>query len=245
MSFTSGFGSRRTLFWIMAVCLMVGACGQSNVPPTAAPTATGVATAAETPTDTPTAPAETPTAPAGAETATAPAQTPTPAPSATPAPSSSATPAPSASAGPTSIAGACTGTADHQAFFAEAASLEHFDVYCGALPARWYLQATAYQLPNGGQLTIQYKRVGGGQLDISEGAFCLTSPAACAPNVGVIGTANFGNLAGALDTYSSSPTVFVVYVAPGTTHAYSIRGTGVTQSEFVSLAAAMVKVPKS
>jgi hypothetical protein len=139
----------------------------------------------------------------------------------------------------------CTGTADHQAFFAQAANLEHFYVYCGALPAQWYLQATAYTLPNGGTLTIQYKKVGGGQLDIAEGAYCLTGADACSPHVSVLGTASFGNLPGALDLFSSSPSVFVIYVAPGTGHAYSIKGTGMTQATFVSLAQAIALVPKS
>jgi hypothetical protein len=198
----------------------------TDAAPTAAPTSTPTAAATATPTAAPTPP---------------PTSTPTAAPS--PAPSETPIAVPSSNATP--LIAPCTGTADHQAFFAQAANLEHFDVYCGALPTQWYLQATAYTLPNGGTLTIQYKKVGGGQLDIAEGAYCLTGAAACSPHVSVLGTASFGNLPGALDLFSSSPSVFVIYVAPGTGHAYSIKGTGMTQATFVSLATLMARVPKS
>ena len=218
----------------LATLLIVAACGSGKV--TVSVTATPVSIAADTPTDVPTdTPTDTPT----------PAATPVPTPAPTASPIASATASPAASTTANPVSGICGGTADQQSYFQQAAVAERFDVYCGALPAKWYLQTTQYTVPNGGQLTIQYKRFSGGQLDISEGAFCTTSAAACSPNVGVIGAGSFGGLAGSLDKFSASPDVFVIYVAPGTPDAYMIRGAGVTQAEFVALAAAMVKVPRS
>jgi hypothetical protein len=37
----------------------------------------------------------------------------------------------------------------------------------------------------------------------------------------------------------------VVYVNPGTTHAYVIAGKGMTQTQFISFAAKMLKVPRA
>lgn len=233
-------GMKRAVFVALAACLVVAACSSAKVtpPPVATPTPTDVATDTPAATDTPIAtstPVATPTP--AAPSSASPVPTPTPAPSDTP------TPGPSAST--PSTASACTGTTDIQGYFADAAVELPFDVYCGSLPSKWYLQSTAFTVPHGGQLTIQYKRFSGGQLDISEGAFCTSSPAACSPNVGVIGTASFGGLSGSLEKFSASPDVFIIYVAPGTTNAYSIKGTNISQAEFVSLAADMVKVPRS
>src|SRR5664280_2612957 len=83
--------------------------------------------AGSTPTPTPTtAPS---TAPTGAPSATAAEATAAPSASATAAPSAS----PAASATPIPVAGTCTGTADHLAFFADAAAKLPFDVYCLSL----------------------------------------------------------------------------------------------------------------
>jgi hypothetical protein len=145
------------------------------------------------------------------------------------------------SASPTSAAAACTGSADNQAFFANTAGLMKFDVYCASLPAKWYLTAGGYTQPKGGTVTITYQKTGGGQLDISEGAFCTGT---CNTHVSTLGSASFGSLSGEFDLLSASPDVYVIYVNPGTATAYSIKGTGVTQADFKNLAAAMVKVPK-
>ncbi len=219
---------------LIAVMLVLSACSSSpalTLPP-ATPTAEVTATPTPEATGTP-SPQATPTA----------AATPTPQSSATPAPSTSASP----SSGPTatSPASACSGSPDHQAFFADASSKLPFDVYCAVLPAGWYLQTAAYEQPNGGKLTISYKGPGGATLAISEGAFCTTSEADCSPHVAIRGTAAFGNKPGMLDILSTPPDVLIVYVDPGTTHAYSIQGNNLTQAKFVAIAAAMVIVPKS
>jgi hypothetical protein len=236
-----GSGMKRAVMLALASSVLIAACGSKSVatlPPLVTPTPAGVATETPAASDvTPSSPTPAPT-PAPLPTDTAPAASPT----ASPTPAPTDTPVPGAS--PTSRASACTGTADHQAYFSDAAVELPFDVYCGALPTKWYLQSTAFTVPSGGQLTIQYKRFSGGQLDISEGNFC-TGASACSTNVGAIGTANFGDLSGSLDKFTASPLVFVIYVAPGTIGAYTIKGTGLSQAEFVSLAAAMSKVPKS
>lgn len=226
-------------FMMAAFAASFAACS-GNAQPTQAPASSNAPTQAS---------AETPTAEAtGAATPTPKA---TPAPSATTkpslAPTSVPTPAPTPvpSATPTSPASFCTGTAEHQAFFADAANKLPFDVYCAVLPAGWYFQAADYTQPNGGKLTINYKGPGGATLAVSEGAFCTTSAADCSPHVSIRGTAAFGDKPGMLDVLSTPPDVLVVYVNPGTKVAYQISSGNLTQAKFVALAAQMSKVPKS
>jgi len=161
-------------------------------------------------------------------------------PGASPTAAASASPAESASAAP--AGSTCTGSADHLAFFADAASKLSFDAYCASLPSTWWLQATQYQLPGGGQLTISYKNSKGQTLSVGEGNFCSGAPL-CWTSVGDLGSASFGNLSGSLKLYNNDPQ-YAVYVSPGTTHGYQIIGKGMTQAQFVALAAAMVKIPK-
>jgi hypothetical protein len=118
-------------------------------------------------------------------------------------------------------------------------------VYCAVLPTGWFLQTAAYELPNGGKITISYKGPGGATLAVSEGAFCTTSEAACSPHASIRGTASFGDKPGMLDVLTTPPDVLIVYVNPGTAQAYSIQGNNLTQAKFVAIAAALVKVPKS
>jgi hypothetical protein len=224
---------------VVVLAATFGACSNNAVVPTQAPAASQ--TPADQPTDTPT-PEVTPTPTATATVAEASAIV-TPAPTATPTPAPSETPTPSAAA--SSVASACTGTAEHQAFFVEAANKLPFDVYCAALPAGWFFQDAAYAQANGGKLTIDYKGPGGATLAISEGAFCTVSVAACSPHASIRGTASFGDKPGMLDVLTTPPDVLVVYVSPGTKAAYQISGTNLTQARFVALAAVMTKVPKS
>jgi hypothetical protein len=218
-----------------AILLAVAGCsGSSDTPVPPAPTPT------VTPTDDVTPTPEVTEAPTPEPTPTAVA-TPTP----EPTPTSTPTPTPTPEATPTSIAWQCTGSAEHQAFFAETAAKLSFDVYCAHLPSGWYLQEAAYELPNGGKLTIEYKGPGGATLSIAEGAYCTTSAADCSPHASIRGTAAFGDKPGMLDVLTTPPDVLVVYVNPGTSHAYQISGTNLTQAKFVALAAAMTLVPKS
>jgi hypothetical protein len=159
---------------------------------------------------------------------------------ATATPTASPTPA----ASPTSRAAACTGNASNKAFFAEAAENEPFDVYCAVLPSTWWLEAGQYTLPDGGRVGAYYKNAAGSLVQIAEGAYCTTSPAACSPHISVIGPASFGGLAGTLEVMAAGP-IWAIYVAPGTTHAYAMIGKGMSQAQFVAWAAAARKVPRS
>lgn len=60
----------------------------------------------------------------------------------------------------------------------------------------------------------------------------------------ILGPIPFGALTGELDLANATPS-YVVYVNPGTTHGYTMLGTGMTQTAFISFAAAMRKVPKT
>jgi hypothetical protein len=212
--------SARSGALVLVMVVALAGCASANVTPiivhvTPAPTAADFATPTEAPTDT------------AAPTATA-----TEAPTDTPTPT----------AAPSTLASACTGTADHRAFFAEAASLLSFDVYCAALPSNWWLQATQYQQPEGGQLTITYKNLSGQIIEVGEGNFCSSDPS-CWVSTSDLGTASFGALPGSLKLRTAGP-VYAVYVSPGTANGYSVAGQGMSQSDFVVLAAMMVKVPK-
>jgi hypothetical protein len=175
---------------------------------------------------------------------------PTPLPELTPTPSGSvaasatagvsASPSTSPSAGPTGPADACNGfsaakAADNRAFFLEAAKKLSFGVYCGHVSAGWYFNGGTYTQPSGGKVTIEYKNSSGGKIDIAEG-YC---PGACPPAGTHVGSASFGDLSGDLYTVGSG---YAIYVSGPRT--YTATGTGVTQSTFVNLIAALVKVPK-
>jgi len=155
-----------------------------------------------------------------------------------------ATASPTPTASPISGAATCTGNASNKAFFVEAASKEPFDVYCAVLPSSWWLEQGEYTLPGGGKVTVQYKNAAGAAIIIIEGAWCTTTPAACSPHTSTIGPASFGGLSGTAYIYAGGATR-VIYVNPGTDHAYAFFGDGMTQAQFVAYAAAVVKVPRS
>ncbi len=233
MEAVTGSVRRGIVVLSIAVAVVVAACGGGKATPiiivvTPPPSEAAV----ETPTDTPT-PALTPLV------------TPTPATSTAPsaAPSASPSAAASPSAGASASTLACTGTADHLAFFAEAAAALGFDAYCAALPSSWWLQDTRYQIPNGGLLTIQYKNLKGQVISVGEGNFCAGAPD-CWSSTADLGAASFGGLSGSLKARTGS--TYAVFVNPGTTHGYQLAGgTGVSQADVVAFAAAMKKIPKS
>ena len=220
----------------VAVALSAGlaACSGGSPAPTTPPTQQATVAPTASPTS---APTDTP--------AVSPTPAPTPASEITAAPTPASTPSPTPTSIATSVASACTGNADHQAFFAEASSKLPFDVYCASLPSGWYLQDGAYVQAAGGKLTIDYKGPGGATLSVAEGAFCTTSVAACSTHASIRGTASFGDKPGMLDVLTTPPDVFIVYVNPGTKTAYQVSGTNLTQARFVALAADMTLVPKS
>jgi len=157
-------------------------------------------------------------------------------PVATSAESASAPPSEMPSVSPAPPAAQCTGSADNQAFLTDAARLMSFDVYCAALPAKWYLAGGTFTRPNGGQVLITYKKTGGGQLEICEGQ---------CPSEGTSGSASFGDLPGGL---AASPGVNAIYASVGigsATATYSITATGIAQSELASIGSTMIKVRKT
>jgi hypothetical protein len=164
---------------------------------------------------------------------------PTPVP--TPPPTPGKTPV--SSAGPTSPAGVCTGGPKNQSFFVNAANSLKFAVYCATLGSGWSLGTAHFDIPKaGGWVAMTYTGPGGATIVVSEGAFCLTSAAACAPNSGNLGSGSFGGLSGRLYSISGG---FAIYVNPGTTHAYSITGHNVTQGVLQAAAAGLKVVSKS
>jgi hypothetical protein len=171
----------------------------------------------------------------------------TPTHSPTPAPSPIETSTPEATTTPpiaTEVpATTCTGSASNQAFWAEAAGKMSWDVYCPVLPSGWYVKTGNYSQPGGGQIQMTFKGPGTATLEVDEGAFCIGSGASCAPSLGSLGTANFADRPGALESRVGGG--FALYVAPGTSKAYTLIGTGMSQSKFVELAAALAKVAKS
>ena len=184
-----------------------------------------------------------------------PTAAPTAAPSATPAGASAtpaaakATPAASptaaASPGPSGAAGGCSGASkpENAAFWSATANNVPFTVYCGVVPGPWYFSAANSTYGKTGTVTATYQNLSGANIVIQEGAFCTSGPSACSQHDAVVGSARFGDLTGSLDTLSGGG--FAIYVNPGTTAGYTATGTNVTQAAFVSIAAALIKVPRS
>jgi hypothetical protein len=161
----------------------------------------------------------------------------------TPLASATATTATTPTAGESSGSGiGCAGTAEHLAFFAEAAGALTFDVYCAALPSSWWLTATEYKQTAGGYLTISYKNNGGDVITVDEGNFCA-GVATCWASSSDLGSASFGDMPGSLVTLAGGQ--YAVFVGPNTALGYQITGKGMSQASFVAIAAAMVKIPKS
>ncbi len=227
----------------VAMGLVIALAGCSAAAPTpiiiqltATPAPTGTPTPVPTPSPTPepaAAPTDTPAA-APSDTAAAPTDTP----AATPVP----TAAPTAAASPTGAAGGCSGKVSNQPFWAETANNEPFTVYCAVVPSPWYFATASSTYGASGTVSATYQTTDGAKIAIQEGAFCTSGAAACSPGVAVAGSANFGDLTGSLHTVATG---FAIYVNPGTSHGYTATGTGVSQSAFVNIVAAMIKVPKS
>ncbi len=178
----------------------------------------------------------------------APSESPTPSP--TPVPSSTAALSPTPTSSPTAppqaagvSATKCTGSTDSQAFWASASTDMAWDVYCPVLPAGWLVSKGSFDGVAGGTIGITMNGPSGARLAIDEGAFCTTDPGSCSPHVSVLGAAKFGDLSGSLDGLSGGG--LAVYVRPGTSTAYRLTGSGMSQAAFVSIAAAFVKVAKS
>ena len=224
--FCSARGCRSAVLALMTIAV-VGGCSSASVTQPPAPTASpAVQTSAPTAT-----PAQESLAPTDVATPT-PAPTATPAPTPTPAPT--ATPAPT----PTSRAWACSGSADSKAFFAKAATLLSFNVYCAVLPSGWWLQEGSYVLPNGGYLEVEYKS-SSASFEVREGRTCPPSKVCIGPGA-PLGPATFAGLPGQLYLNATTYTLIVSTARP-----YLMVGSGMSKAKFLALAAAFVKVPKA
>ena len=101
---------------------------------------------------------------------------------------------PSPAGGPAS---ACSGTAENQDFYADAAGAVTWTVYCPVLPKGWFVVTGRYRLAGGGRLEISYRGPGGASFTLREGAFC-GDPDGCIPAGTELGPAAFGDLTGTL-----------------------------------------------
>jgi hypothetical protein len=140
----------------------------------------------------------------------------------------------------------CTGSSDMKDWFVSSASKANFDVYCAVLPPTWMVQkATFYARTAGDFIDIFYKGPGASALELQEGAQCTTSAEACSFHISDLGPTPFAALTGELGThrFTNSPD-FVIYVDPGTKHAYTLIGTNVGQADLVAFAKAMNRVAK-
>jgi hypothetical protein len=118
-----------------------------------------------------------------------------------------------------------------------------FTVYCGVVPGGWYFTAQDAYGPNG-WVKATYSGPNGAKIEIQEGAFCTSGSSACSAHDAVLGSANFGDLGGTLDSLGSGMG-FAIYVSAGTAHGYTATGTSVSQETFVGIVGALIKVPKS
>ena len=161
---------------------------------------------------------------------------------ASPSASTVATPPPEATATPTGAAAACSQSDANRTFFAEAALSMPWAVYCGVLPAGWFVESGTYRLANGGELEVSYNGPGDARFALVEGNACDqfgSDVNACAPRDSVIGEAAFGDQTGQLGQLSNA---FVLDVARGSNPMWRATGLGMSQDAFRTLCAALARV---
>jgi hypothetical protein len=230
---------------LLLAALVVAACGGATTPSGAAtsPAASGSAQASR-----PVASAGGPStgvestapsiAPGSPEPTVSGAASPSPDASASTSPTDLATPAPSASAG-AGPAGACSGSADNRAFYANLAASVSWDVFCAVLPKGWSVSAGSYRLANGGKLVISYKGPSGASLTLSEGSFC-TDASGCVPSGSDTGAAAFGSMTGTLVTTDAGG--FAIVASRGQTPSWLMVTGGLDQATTTALGAALALV---
>ena len=220
--------SMRRVAVALAIGLTLAGCNAAkSTTPAVLVTPPPVATPTEAPTDTPLA-TETPLATA------------TPAPTVSPSETPTVTPTPVAG-DPTT----CTQWTTYEALFKQAVAKVKFDVYCGVVPSGWHTQNLSWALPKGsiGQLTVTYaNKKNTATITVGEGDFCA-GDSSCWSSASDLGAATFGTLSGSLKLVATGR--YGVYVNAGTPKGYRITSTGLSQSAFTAIAAAMVKIPKA
>jgi hypothetical protein len=91
-------------------------------------------------------------------------------------------------------------------------------------------------------MTVEYRSNGGDSIFLREGKICTDMSTCLDGWVSTVGPALFGGLAGTLHVVNPTP-VYGIFVSPHTAPAYAIYGTGMSQAQFVQIAASLVKVP--
>ena len=205
--------------------------GPSPVSSQTAPAASAVATPAS-PSDEATAPPSEPV-PATSEPATT-------APDASAPAEASGEPSDEPSEGP-GLAAACSGSDDNRDFFADAAAALDWTVYCGVLPAGWFVQTGEYRLRDGGTLTITYKGPGGATFMLQEGALCAGSDGCAFHGDGTpAGDAPFGDRTGSL--FGLSDGGWALAVDAGAPIGWLATGEGIDEATFRSMTADLAAV---
>lgn len=171
-----------------------------------------------------------------------PAVSPSPAASPTPEPSPSVAPSASSSASPTpaasgDAASACSGTDDTDFFRGAAAGLA-FDVYCAALPARWYLEHAEWRGTSGGRFEAIYRGPGGASLHLRQGAFCGNDPA-CIPSGSDLGSATYGDRPASMRDTGEG---YAIVAGEGTAVVYLAESTGIDEPTMRALVSALINL---
>ena len=159
-------------------------------------------------------------------------------PVATPSPSSAVEPSPSASAG-SGAAAHCSGSDDNRLFFADAAVVLNWTVYCAVLPSGWFVDTGGYRRAGGGRLEIAYRGPGGARLELREGAFC-GDDSGCVPDGTESGDAPFGDKTGAL--IATDDGGWAVIVDRGETISWLAVGSGIGEDQFRGITSALAAV---
>ena len=212
---------------LVAIAILVAACGASGPTSTPGNTATASGTASAAPATT--APGDSPSVGPGESQ---------PAESATPEVSASASPEPSASTASTA-ADACTGSQANREFFVNVTAAVAWPVLCATLPKGWFVSAGSYRLANGGKLLVSYKGPGGATLALSEGAFCLDAGGCVSPGTDA-GDAAFGPRTGTFVRLVDGG--FAIIVDRGATLSWMLEAHGLDEATAKALGAALVEV---
>jgi hypothetical protein len=146
-----------------------------------------------------------------------------------------ATDAPSSDPG---AAAECAGNDENRDFYMAVAGAVDWAVYCPVLGSGWFVESGQYRLAGGGWMEIGYRGPGGARIALREGAAC--SATGCVPTGDDLGPAAFGGLDGSLLDLGASG--YAVVVDPGATPSWTITGSGLDQSTFEGIAAALAQV---
>jgi hypothetical protein len=153
------------------------------------------------------------------------------------------TPPPPTVTPPPTVINGCSGSAENQTFFAEAAKAMRWPVYCAVLGDHWFLDTGTYRLANGGELEVAYNGPGDVHISIVEGNVCDQVGSdidVCAPRDSVIGPAPLGDQMGELARLSNG---LVLDVDRGANPSWRVTGLGLSEAAFRAICAAMYRVP--